>query len=118
MLLDHHHVFRNREDVGIHPIHLFLGEFEHVLGPKQFHKVAGVPRIEEAVFVDDSFVAAYRHESAVEVKDALIGVGVTLSEIERNDVLLGEKHRKVVEGQAVGARCLHLRVILEGILPH
>ena len=118
MLFDHHHVFADREDVGIHPVHLFLGELKHVLGSEQVDKVAGVPRIEEAVLVDDSFVAAHRHESAVEVQDALIGVGVTLSEIERNDVLLGEKHRKVVEGQAVGARCLHLRVILEGILPH
>ena len=75
-----------------------------------------VTGIEEASLVDDALVFSHRHEGAVKMEDALVGVCVALSEVEGDDPLSREDHLEVIQRQAVCTGGLYLRIILKGIL--
>ena len=76
-----------------------------------------VPGVQEAPLINDALVLANGHERAVKVQDALVGVCVAFSEVERNDALPGENHLEVIQRQTVCTGCFHLRVVLKGVLP-
>ena len=116
MLFRDDDVLADGEDIGVHPVHLLLREFEDVFGSEQFHQVVGVAGIDEALAVQDGLSPSHRHERAVQVEDALVRVGVALAEVQGDDGLFGEDHVQVIQGEAVRAGRLHRRIVHEIVL--